>query len=222
MAKYLVVDDEMNIQKKIRATLEEMGYEVNTASNGQEALVMLLAQKADFWGMFTDLRMPGMDGLALLRALAEERKSLPTIMVSAVRDIEPVVEAFQLGILTFISKPFSPDEIKSAVELMNQNRIDLKETSNLVKGLIEQSAFPDADSFISKLFQRFPSSPIPHFLMALSLEARQNKASLLQGQRNAEELPLLDAAKKHLKAALALDEGYEPASRKLREWEERS
>jgi CheY-like chemotaxis protein len=199
MPVFLIVDDETQIRTMIKKALDELEYDSDTVANGEEALKALFEKKYD--GVFTDLKMPGMDGFDLLNAMNEESMNLPRVVVSAYTDAEKIIKSFQKGIMDFITKPFTPDEIKTAAKDMLKQRIDIKETAQYVKGLIQQNAYGGADKYLSSLFSSYPSSPIPHYLLGLKF--------LKEGS----ELKAI----KHLKASCALDEGYEPARKLLEE-----
>jgi len=199
MPVFLIVDDETQIRNMIKKALEELEFESDSVANGEEALRALFDKKYD--GVFTDLRMPGMDGFDLLNAMNEESMNIPRVVVSAYTEAEKIIKSFQKGIMDFITKPFTPDEIKNAAKEMLKQRIDIKETAQYVKGLIQQNAYSGAEKYLSSLFSAYPSSPIPHYLMGLKY--------LKEGS----ELKAI----KHLKASCALDERYEPAKKLLEE-----
>ncbi len=204
MANFLVVDDEKQIRTMIKKALEEMGNSAETVANGEEALKTLFDKKYD--GVFTDIRMPGMNGLDLLKAMKEENFNIPKVVISAYASVENVIEVFKLGARDFITKPFSPEEIKTAASTMQTDYIDIKETSQYVRGLIKQGATSSAEEYLSQLFAKYQSSPIPHYLKALIHISKLDKES----------------AERHLKASLALDENYEPALKKLEEFKKQT
>lgn len=197
MPLFLVVDDEQHIRNLIRQYITEMGFDSDVAANGEEALKMVFEKK--YTGIFTDIRMPGLDGISFLKALREESMNIPSVVVSAYANVELVTDAFKIGILDFITKPFSPNEIKSAVSLIMKQTFDIKEASQYIRGMIEQKAFSQAREYICKLFSVFPDSPLPHFLYAFMKENMGKK----------------EDAFKHYNASLALDSGYDPARQRL-------
>jgi DNA-binding NtrC family response regulator len=117
MAKILVVDDEDSIRDLLRKSLEKRGYSVSTASNGDEALAVLLQEEIDL--LITDLVMPDKEGLEVIR---EVRKQLPNVKVIAISGggrVGPVpylTAAKHLGALRTFSKPISIQEIVSAID----------------------------------------------------------------------------------------------------------
>lgn len=112
--KILVVDDEESIRNVLHRVLKGEGYDVRTASTGDEALARLAEEPADL--VLSDIRMPGMDGMALLSRLAENGHDLSVIMVTSVQDVETAIKAMRLGAVDYIVKPFNLDEIDIAVE----------------------------------------------------------------------------------------------------------
>lgn len=119
MHTVLVVDDEPNYLIVLSEILQEEGYEVFTAQNGTAALEIIKDTDLDL--IITDMRMPGMDGLALLKAVKAHKPSLPVIMVTAFGEVEKAVAAMQAGAFNYLSKPFNNDELvlsaQKAIEL---------------------------------------------------------------------------------------------------------
>ena len=107
--KVLVVDDEKSIREAVARYLALQGIETVIAENGLAAQRLLLEQV--FAAAIVDLRMPGMDGLELLRWLREEGPRLPVIMISAFGEVKDAVEAIKLGASDYLVKPFDPDEM---------------------------------------------------------------------------------------------------------------
>jgi len=109
----LIVDDEKNIRLTLSQALEALGVETDTATNGEEALAKL--KEKGFGLILLDLKMPGMDGMEVLRRVREIRPDIRVIIITAYGTIESAVEAMKLGAVDFIQKPFSPDEIRGLV-----------------------------------------------------------------------------------------------------------
>jgi DNA-binding response OmpR family regulator len=108
----LVVDDEPEIVKLVRAYLEEAGYRVTTARNGREALLVTRHEKPDL--IILDLTMPEMDGLEFTRRLRQE-KNTPIIMLTARVEETDRIIGLEMGADDYVTKPFSPREIVSRV-----------------------------------------------------------------------------------------------------------
>lgn len=108
----LVVDDEPEIVKLVRAYLEAAGYRVVTAKDGREALVVTRHEKPDL--IILDLTMPEMDGLEFTRRLRQE-KDTPVIMLTARVEETDRIIGLELGADDYVTKPFSPREIVARV-----------------------------------------------------------------------------------------------------------
>jgi DNA-binding NtrC family response regulator len=111
--RVLVVDDEQSLRKVLAATLQREGYEVQVASDGEEALVALDRDGADV--VVTDLVMPKMDGLSLLRKVVVSYPDVPVIVVTAHGRVDSAVEAMKAGAFDFVTKPFEHAELKAII-----------------------------------------------------------------------------------------------------------
>ncbi len=112
-SRILVVDDEPAMQRILQLALEDLGHEVVCAGNGVEALTLLENESMDM--MITDLRMPEMDGITLLKRLDENNAGLPAIVITAHGTVETAVEAMKFGACDYILRPFDVDMIELAV-----------------------------------------------------------------------------------------------------------
>ncbi|MBN2370112.1 MAG: sigma-54-dependent Fis family transcriptional regulator [Vicinamibacteria bacterium] len=111
MARVLVVDDEEGIRSFLAESLETVGHEVSQAEDGEDALRRL--SQNSFHLMITDLRMPGLDGMSLLRRVRSERPEMEIIVLTAFGTVEGAVEAMKLGAMDYLQKPISgPDEVR--------------------------------------------------------------------------------------------------------------
>jgi len=112
-ARILVVDDEKSMRDLLSITLEKEGYDVLTAAGGQPAIEALHRESVD--AVITDLRMPKVDGLQVLRAAKEISPDTAVIVITAVASTETAVEAMKLGAYDYITKPFKLDEVNLIV-----------------------------------------------------------------------------------------------------------
>ncbi len=112
--RILVVDDEPNIRLSFRYGLLSEEWEVEEAASGAEA-VEKAAQGGAFDLMLLDLRMPGLDGIQVLQRLQEQQLRLPAVMVSAHATTDTVIQAIQRGTLDFLTKPVTPEQLRSAI-----------------------------------------------------------------------------------------------------------
>ena len=119
----LVVDDEKNIRLTMSQSLESLEIPIKTAVNGEEALRKL--QEGPFGLVFLDLKMPGIDGIEVLRQIKDDWPKIRVIIITAHGTIESAVEAMKLGAVDFIQKPFSPGEIRElATQVLEREALD--------------------------------------------------------------------------------------------------
>ncbi|HWE25674.1 MAG TPA: sigma-54 dependent transcriptional regulator [Myxococcales bacterium] len=111
--RVLVVDDEQSLRKVLAATLQREGYEVTVCGDGEEALSALERDGADV--VVTDLVMPKLDGLALLRKVVARHPDVPVIVITAHGRIDSAVEAMKAGAFDFLAKPFDHGELKAII-----------------------------------------------------------------------------------------------------------
>lgn len=109
----LVADDHAGIRLGFRTALEVAGYEVTEAEDGDRALEILRRDKADL--ALLDLRMPGLDGMEVLRRLREEAIDVPVVIVTAHGDIAGALRAVEFGAFDFLSKPVEPATLRETV-----------------------------------------------------------------------------------------------------------
>jgi DNA-binding NtrC family response regulator len=106
----LIVDDERTLARAIKAYLAESGYEAEVAGDAEQALGMLETLRPDV--VFSDLRLPGMNGLDLLRRIREYDAALPVVIMTAYGTIEGAVEAVKLGAFDYLKKPVDLEELR--------------------------------------------------------------------------------------------------------------
>jgi len=111
--KILIVDDKQMMRDSVGSTLQRAGYQVVVAVDGATALDMVARHRPA--AVVTDLKMPGMDGLALLAGLQKIDQQLPVIMMTAYGSIESAVRAMKDGAFDFIQKPFEGDQLVISV-----------------------------------------------------------------------------------------------------------
>ena len=109
----LVVDDEPNLRRVLAAILLRDGYDVHEADNGESALEFLREHHLDL--VITDLRMPRVDGMELLRQVQRIDVQLPVVMLTAHGTVDNAVEALKLGAIDYLTKPFDQSEIRNVV-----------------------------------------------------------------------------------------------------------
>jgi two-component system response regulator AtoC len=143
--KILVVDDEENFRHILSVILKKERYEVETASNGEEALQRI--SNSTFDQVLCDIRMPGMDGLDFLKEVRKTEADANVIMMSAYGTLDTAVEAMKLGAYDYISKPFKPDEIILTLKKAEERERLRKENELLRKEVKREYSF---DNIVSK------------------------------------------------------------------------
>ena len=129
MSKVLLVDDEARILLLLESLLRNAGFDTITAENGSNALEIMEREKdVDF--VVTDLRMPGMDGMELFRALRRKDPGLPVILLTAYASVETAIEAMKGGIFDYITKPFKVDELMATIRAAERHANARKNENN--------------------------------------------------------------------------------------------
>ncbi len=118
--KIAIIDDEQDMRQSISQWLALSGFDTETYASAQEALKSI---GSDFPGVVvSDIKMPGMDGMAFLKRLMSVDSSLPVIMITGHGDVPMAVEAMQLGAYDFLEKPFNPDRMTELAKRASQTR----------------------------------------------------------------------------------------------------
>ncbi|MEW9124779.1 MAG: response regulator [Thermotaleaceae bacterium] len=202
--KILIVDDEKNIRLTLKHCLSEQGYQIDMAVNGEEALSKLSELTFDL--VLLDIKMPGLTGMQVLEKLRHKGNKVDVIMMTAYGTIEKAVEAMKLGAIDFISKPFTPDEIRMIVkdvlnrQMLNEEIVEsFKDMIEYAKKCILNETFDKAGEYLRKAIAENVDSPEPHNLLGVLAEYDRE----------------IQNAQLHYRAALALDPTYMPAQKNL-------
>lgn len=131
MASILIVDDERAIRNSMKEILEYESYKVDVAENGVEALRKMQNEKFDL--IFSDIKMPEMDGITFLEAVLKERGDLPVIMISGHGEIDVAVRSIKMGAYDFISKPLDMNRVLVTVRNALDKKKLVQETTLLKK-----------------------------------------------------------------------------------------
>jgi two-component system response regulator PilR (NtrC family) len=113
MAEILIVDDEQSYRQLLTLVFQEEGHNIRTAMNGRQALELLQQEPAQV--IVSDVKMPDMDGIEMLRALRETQPEIGVVLMTAFASVDTAREAFKLGADDFIEKPFDVEELKLIV-----------------------------------------------------------------------------------------------------------
>jgi DNA-binding response OmpR family regulator len=200
----LIVDDEKNIRLTLSQALEVLEVETDTAANGEEALAKL--KEREFGLILLDLKMPGMDGMEVLRRVSEIRPDIRIIIITAYGTVESAVEAMRLGAIDFIQKPFSAEEIRDLVSLVmdrekldQQKVMDYTSSIELAKRSIGDRHFDAAVEHVRHAIFIDPGRPEAFNLLGALMEIKGDRIE----------------AQKNYRTALSLDPSYEPAIKNL-------
>ena len=131
MPTVLLVDDERNVHQTFEDAMES-GIRVIHAFDGREALALLESEEVEL--IVTDLTMPQLDGIGLLREVRARGIKAPALVLSAHGTVPNVVEAIQLGALDFIEKPGGTDRLRMAVALALRSGLTMRLTSAVAPG----------------------------------------------------------------------------------------
>ncbi len=200
----LIVDDEKSIRLTLAMALEKLNIPVAQAENGEEALDMLA--KKSYSLMLLDLRMPGIDGMEVLRRISELRPEVKVVIITAYGSIETAVEALKLGAVDFLEKPFNTEDVRQLVSsLLDQETQDkylgreYDKYLELAMKRIHAGEFDAARIYIHKALSIDPDRPESFNLLGGLSEARGQHLE----------------AEKNYRAALALNSAYQPAQKNL-------
>ncbi len=116
----LVADDEDNLRRVLRAQLQHDGYEVHCVGDGEAVLQALAEHHIDV--LITDLRMPKLDGMQVLKVASERFPNVPVIMITAHGTVDTAVEALKLGAFDYVTKPFDRAEFRTVVSKAARTR----------------------------------------------------------------------------------------------------
>ena len=139
MAKLLIVDDELGMRQFLTHLLQREGHTVRVAGNGNEAMTLLREDPAEV--LLSDVRMPDMGGIELLKAARALLPNIEVVMMTAFANVDSAREAFLLGAFDFVQKPFDNDLLKETVaralakiSLVREKEALLEENKALIQG----------------------------------------------------------------------------------------
>lgn len=175
MKRALVVDDTKNIRNLLTTCLELNDFEVMIASNGEDALKLLLSETFDL--VFLDIKMPEISGTKVLKLMRDASIDTPVIIMTAFATVKNAIDCTKLGAVAYLQKPFTLDKVNSVLsELENivpaKNNIDeyIKES----KTLMEEKKFDEAFIYLKKALSIDPSYDQCYFLIGKVHEAKGN------------------------------------------------
>jgi DNA-binding NtrC family response regulator len=169
--RILVVDDDENLRRVVQFQLEQRGYEVRTAPGGTQALQVMQQMPQDL--VITDLQMPGLSGLELLKKVREEYPEVCVIIVTAFGTVETAVDAMKAGAYDYITKPVNPEELILTMERALAHQRLLEEVRTLRSSLNQKYGF---ENIIGR------SGPLLYVLDMAVRAAQTNTTVLIHGE----------------------------------------
>jgi two-component system response regulator PilR (NtrC family) len=130
MEKILIIDDEKSVLDMLNVVFKKEGYRVKGLLSAEKALELI--NEEDFDLILSDIRLPRLSGMELLRKVKEKKPEIPVIMITAYGTIKQAVEAFKAGAIDYVVKPFDVEELKIIVA-QGLEKIKLKEENILLK-----------------------------------------------------------------------------------------
>lgn len=181
MKRILVIDDTKNIRLLLTKCLEHEGYQVETASDGQEALDMFKKSKYDL--AFLDIKMSRLSGTEVLKSIREMGIETPVIIITAYATVKNAVECTKLGAVTYIQKPFTAEKIRAVLSELTDRLEDnslLGQTESILKQsreLIRTGAFTDALGMLKAIIAKEIDNPEVYYLISMAYQGMGNKES---------------------------------------------
>jgi DNA-binding NtrC family response regulator len=208
----LVVDDEKNIRMTLTQALEDVGLPVDTAVNGEEALAKI--EETEYRLILLDLKMPGIDGLEVLRRISRDRPEVKFIIITAHGTVESAVEAMKLGAVDFLQKPFNPNDIRELVHrVLDRENIDEQKAAayhefiELAKMNITRRRFEAAEIFLNKAAAVAPKRPEVFNLLGVMAEISGDRAKAADYYRSGYWIdPTYEPARKNLERVTEMTE----------------
>ncbi|HID31013.1 MAG TPA: sigma-54-dependent Fis family transcriptional regulator [Desulfobacterales bacterium] len=118
--RIMVVDDELIVRESLKGWLEKFGYGIDAAEDAREALEKLEREEFDL--LFVDIKMPGMDGIELLKRVKDDQPDVIVVMITAHGSVESAIEAMKAGASDYLMKPFDPEDLELLVEKLVQTK----------------------------------------------------------------------------------------------------
>lgn len=205
----LIVDVEESTRLGLARALEPLGFRVETAVNGEEALAKL--EENDFGMLLLALELSGMDGLEVLRRMREKPSRTHVIIISARGTLESMVEAMKLGAVDIIRKPFGPAKVRELVRqlldrdaLVEDKAADYRTLVELCKRAIQERMFEEAGEIARRAMARNPAQPEAYNLLGALLEIEGDTQESLKFYRAALDIdPTFQPARANLAGAVS-------------------
>ncbi|MBW2065519.1 MAG: response regulator [Deltaproteobacteria bacterium] len=164
--RILIVDDEPIVRDSLKEWLEDEGFRVDTAESGTQALQRIA--ESTFHLMLLDIKMPGMDGVEVLKRARELNPDLPVVMMTAYATVETAVEAMKIGALDYLMKPFDPDSLVPLVIRLYQDLMRTGEVEIEVGAVVFAPGFETFDPTTGK--NTYGYAHLPNVVTSIEFE----------------------------------------------------
>jgi len=198
--RVMVVDDDPTALKGLSRILEEEGYSVETARNGREALKKI--EKEDFDIVLSDMRMPGIDGMGLLKRLKEISPETAVVMITAYGSIQNAVDAMKDGAKDYICKPINPEDLVSTMQRVTNEVKFLKSGEGDLKKMMQKHSISSKEY---DLIIKAVSNPVRRGIMGI-LKTRSLSFTSLTEKLDISDPPKLSFHLRVLKNATLIDQ----------------
>ena len=178
MANILVIDDNETIREGVAAVAAKMGYQVHVAPSGEPGIKLYRSRRMDF--VISDLKMEGMDGIQVLKAILEVDEDAVVMLITAFGTIEIAVEAMKLGAFDFITKPFTPDMLRAKIgQALEVSRVKKERTRLREENQILRSDAKGPTDFASMIGS---SGPMREVFETVRKVAQTDSSVLIMGE----------------------------------------
>lgn len=186
----LIADDEPNLRRILAAQLSRDGYDVETVDDGSAAAEFLADNHVDV--LISDLRMPGMDGMQLLKHVVDEHPAIAVVMITAHGTVDTAVEALKVGAFDYVTKPFDKDEFRAVVQKAART-VDARSRENVQSigvrdRMVSQSAEMDA---VYEIIDRVADTPSTVLITGESGTGKELVARALHDESGRKDKPFI-------------------------------
>lgn len=170
MKKVLVIDDTKNIRTLLTKCLEIEGYEVETASDGNQALELFLTNNYSL--AFIDIKLPFISGTEVLKKIRESGINTPVIVITAYASVKNAIECTHMGAVAYLQKPFTADKVRSVLkELDTANCLEAStDFFENARNLIDEARFSEAFGILKKALSEQPLNKEVYSLLSKACE----------------------------------------------------
>jgi hypothetical protein len=173
MAQVLVIDDDEHSLKALKLVLDgRISARIDTAVSGYSALKLI--HTTDFDAIITDIKMPGIDGLALLKQIRAIKPELPVILISAYQESDVLLQAIHGGAYDFVRKPFNADELVDRVNHAILHTASLRDLQKKHKALAERAAELEREVELQESHRLLVESVVDYGFFTLDVNGKIN------------------------------------------------